>query len=172
MSLINDALKRAAQKPAAPPSAPELAAGLRPAEERPPGFPFLTLLIVFIPLIALGVWFLAKGLQLNEQPTPAPAETTIAARALELAATPVHVPESVVATVATQPATENLPKDAAYKLQGIFWRPSKPSAVVNGKILYIGDRVEQARVTAIDQESVTLTVNGESKVLLLRTAGL
>jgi hypothetical protein len=52
-------------------------------------------------------------------------------------------------------------------LQGIYWRPFKPSAVVNGKTLDVGDRLEQARVTAIDQQSVTLTVDGKSKVLQL-----
>ena len=73
MSLINDALKRAAQKPAAAP----ITVDLRPAEEAGAnGFPVVTLFIVLIPLIALGLWFLAKGLQLKE--TPVRAETAIA----------------------------------------------------------------------------------------------
>jgi len=165
MSLINDALKRAAQKPPSPPSASELASGLRPAEERASGFPVLSLLIVLIPLIALGVWFLAKGLQLDEQPKT-DSETLVAAREPEPPAAPVVRPAVLAPTNA--PVAVAVPAPATvYKLQGIYWRPSRPSAVVNSKTVYVGDRVENARVTAIDQESVTLTVNGESKVLLI-----
>jgi hypothetical protein len=154
VSVINDALKRASQKPAALPSAAELAAESRPTEERRTGFPVLVLLIVLIPLIALGVWFLAKGLQLNEEPKPVPMKI-VTARA------PDTVP---AAPERTAPAVTHEPR---YKLQGIFWRPAKPSAVINGKMVYVGDRVEHAQITAIDQESVSITVNGESKVLLL-----
>jgi len=163
MSLINDALKRAAQKPPSPPSASELASGLRPAEERASGFPVLSLLIVLIPLIALGVWFLAKGLQLDEQPKT-DSETLVAAREPEPPAAPVARP--AVLTPTNAPVAVPAPA-TVYKLQGIYWRPSRPSAVVNSKTVYVGDRVDNARVTAIDQESVTLTVNGESKVLLI-----
>src|SRR5688572_1729212 len=119
MSLINDALKRAAQKPPSPPSASELAAELRPAEERAHGFPVLTLLILLIPLIALGVWFLAKGLQLDEEPKT-DSETLVAAREPEPPPTPVTRPAVLVPTnapvVVAAPAT-------VYKLQGIYWRP-------------------------------------------------
>lgn len=167
MSMINDALKRAAQKPASPPSASEITAGLRPAEERPRGFPVLTLFIVLIPLIALGIWFLVKGLQMEEQPDTAPAET-ISARISE-PMTPVSVPAPIIVVPPTNPppAIAAAPVERVFKLQGIFWRPSKPSAVINGKTVYIGDRVETARVTAVDQESVTLNVDGESKTLLI-----
>jgi len=53
------------------------------------------------------------------------------------------------------------------KLQGIFWRPSRPSAVINSKTLFKGDRIDNARVLAIDQESVTLQWQNETKVLTL-----
>src|SRR5687767_10717156 len=124
MSLINDALKRAGQKPAAPPSAADTAAGLRPAEEeRPAGFPVLTLFIVLIPLIAVGLWFLVKGLQMNEQPAQvAPPETVAHARA---------VPERPVPAPPTNAPA--IPARPAYKLQGIYWRPIRPAAVINGK---------------------------------------
>jgi hypothetical protein len=139
----------------------ETVAGLRPVEERPHGFPVLTLLIVLIPLIALGVWLLAKGLQLNVQPA---APEPVAARAP--APLPVVAPVIVVQTnvIVAVPPPVTAP---VYKLQGVYWRPAKPSAVINGKTVYIGDRVENARVAAIDQESATITVNGERKVLLL-----
>ena len=161
MSLINDALKRASQRPAAAPST----AGLRPTEEeqRPNSFPVVTLFIALIPLLALGMWFLAKGLQLRQQPAPAPVEV-VAARAPE---PPPAAPAIIVSASPPPPVTPPAPPPPAFKLQGIYWRPTRPSAVVNGKTVYVGDRVESARVTAIDQEGVTITVNGESRTLLL-----
>lgn len=160
MSLINDALKRAGERPASVPSASELASGLHPAEERQRGFPVLAFLIVLIPVIAVGMWFLIKGLQLYEQPRPAPVQSAVA-RAPE--------PKPAAAAIPTNPAPAlSAPQASAkptYKLQGIYWRPTRPSAVVNGKTVYVGDRVEKARITAIEQDSVTLDVEGESKVL-------
>jgi len=165
MSLINDALKRAGEKPASVLSASELSSGLHPAEERQRGLPVLPFLIILIPVIALGVWFLFKGLQLHEQPKPAPGQHVVA-RAPEPAPKPI---------VAVTPTATNVPilvppqarPAPAYKLQGIYWRPTRPSAVVNGKTVYVGDRVEKARVTAIEQDSVTLNVDGATKVLEL-----
>jgi hypothetical protein len=57
--------------------------------------------------------------------------------------------------------------EPVYKLQGIYWRPAKPSAVVNGNIVVIGDRIQNARVAAIDQNSVTLKVDGQPNPLIL-----
>ena len=173
MSMINDALKkRTGQKPASLPTASEVPAGFSPVDDRPRGFPALTLFIVLIPLIALGVWFLVKGLQMDEQPITVQADATpikevVAARALE-PSTPAPAPVPAIAAVqpATPPATNSLPAAGpVFKLQGLYWRPSRPSAVVNGKTVYVGDHVETARVTAIDQQSVTLNLNGESKTL-------
>lgn len=155
MSLINDALKRAAQKPAAPPSA----AGFQPTEARPHHFPVGVLLIVLVPIIALGLWFLAKGLRMDRSKKPGP----LAARAADPV---VPAPVVVVKVITNSPLTAPAPQPA-YKLQGIYWRPSNPSAVVNGKTVYVGDRVKNARVTAIDQESVTLKVDGRSSPLVL-----
>jgi hypothetical protein len=175
--MINEELKkRAAQKPAPPSSAPEITARLRPAEERPRGFPVLTLFIVLIPLIALGAWFLVKGLQMDGQPKTVreeagPVKEVVAARAPEppsRAPAPVPVP-AVAVLPPTAPTTSALPAaEPVFRLQGLYWRPSRPSAVVNGKTVYVGDRVETARVTAIDQQSVTLNVNGQAKTLSVR----
>ncbi|HTD87262.1 MAG TPA: hypothetical protein VK850_11860 [Candidatus Binatia bacterium] len=153
MSLIIDALKRAAQKPASLPSA----AGLQPAEERPHHFPVAPLIIVLIPIIGIGLWFLAKGLRMRDRAEPKP----VAARAPE----PFPVPTRVVVVQVTNVPTPA--REPAYKLQGIYWRPSKPSAAVNGKVVYVGDRFKNARVIAIDQDSVTLKVDGQTNPLVL-----
>ena len=54
------------------------------------------------------------------------------------------------------------------KLQGVIWSPSRPSAVINGKSVFVGEKVERAVVTAIEQESAKVTWNGEERVLTLR----
>jgi hypothetical protein len=40
--------------------------------------------------------------------------------------------------------------------------------VVNSQTVYIGDTVGNGRVKAITRESVTLTINGQDKVLTLK----
>ena len=52
------------------------------------------------------------------------------------------------------------------KLQSII-NSSRPSAMISGKFLFIGDKFRGYKVTAIDQESVTLIGNGETNVLSL-----
>jgi len=156
VSLINDALKRAGERPASVPSALELTAGLQPAHERPSGLPVVVLLTLLIPVIGLGLWFLVKGMQLNEPAKPTSVQA-IVARAPE--PVPVPAPASVPAAPQPPPTT--------YKLQFIYWRPSRAAAVVNGKTLYVGDQVDKARIASIDKDSVTLDVDGQSKVLQL-----
>jgi cytoskeletal protein RodZ len=62
------------------------------------------------------------------------------------------------------------PKPAVPKLQGIFYNPSRPSAVMNGKTVYVGSRVGEARdflVLAISRESVTVGNRSQTNVLVL-----
>jgi hypothetical protein len=51
------------------------------------------------------------------------------------------------------------------RLQGISFNPSAPSAVVNGRVLYLGDTVNGFRLTAISPVAVTLERGTESLVL-------
>jgi hypothetical protein len=60
------------------------------------------------------------------------------------------------------------PQLSTFKLQGIFYRPANPSAVVNARTVFVGDRIANAKVKAIDHQSVTLEVGGETKVLTLQ----
>jgi cytoskeletal protein RodZ len=59
------------------------------------------------------------------------------------------------------------PKPAPPKLQAIIFNPSKPSVVISGKALFIGERFGEFRVAAIDQESATLVGAGQTNVLTL-----
>ena len=66
------------------------------------------------------------------------------------------------------PVTEP-PKPAAppLKLKAICYRPSNPSVLINTKTLFLGDKIGDARVIAIDQESVQLLSKGQTNVLTL-----
>lgn len=57
---------------------------------------------------------------------------------------------------------------ATFKLQGIFYQPANPSAVVNARTVFVGDGIANAKVKAIDRQSVTLEIAGETKVLTLQ----
>jgi hypothetical protein len=73
-------------------------------------------------------------------------------------------PDAPVA-VAPEPLKTVVPK-----LQGIFYNPSRPSAVVNGKTVYVGSRAGEARdflVLKISRESVTVANGSQTNVLTL-----
>jgi hypothetical protein len=67
------------------------------------------------------------------------------------------------ATYTPAPAKEVDP----LKLQAIFFS-TRPSAIIGGRTVFIGDKVADFKVTKIDQQTVTLlTSGGETKVLRL-----
>ena len=53
------------------------------------------------------------------------------------------------------------------KLQGVFFRPSSPSVLINSKTVSVGEKVAGAKVLRIERDSVTVEWNGETKVLTL-----
>jgi hypothetical protein len=57
---------------------------------------------------------------------------------------------------------------SAIRLEGILYRPSNPSVILNGKMLFKGDTVAGARVISIARDSVTVEVAGKQKVLRLQ----
>jgi hypothetical protein len=73
---------------------------------------------------------------------------------------------AAVAAIAAPVAPEP-PKPAPLKLQSIMFNSTKPAAMVSGKFVNLGDKVQGFRVTAIDQETVTLVGNGQTNVLSL-----
>lgn len=53
------------------------------------------------------------------------------------------------------------------RLQGLFYRSTNPSVLINSKTLYVGDRIENAKVVAIERDSVVVEWGGEKRVLTL-----
>lgn len=72
------------------------------------------------------------------------------------------VPAAPASVAAAAPA----PAAITYRLGGIFYRVAKPSAVVNNRTVFIGDRVGNARVKSITRDAVTLEFPGGPMVEL------
>lgn len=73
-------------------------------------------------------------------------------------------PTTAAVATLTMPAPTN---PAPLKLKAIFYRPSDPWAMINSKLVRIGDRYGQARVVAITPDSVSLVSDGQTNVLTL-----
>ncbi len=56
---------------------------------------------------------------------------------------------------------------SSLKLQGIIFNPQRASAVINGKPVFLGDRVGEYRVRLITRDTVTLVAAGQTNVLSL-----
>lgn len=56
----------------------------------------------------------------------------------------------------------------ALKLQGIYYRLSKPSALINNKTVYLDDEIEGVRVVGIERHSVKIESGGRTKELWLK----
>jgi len=113
------------------------------------------------------------------QVTPAPA---VSEAAPESTATPVPEPaisqpepEPIPATapettVTNVPPPSLPPKEIAqpdFRLSGIIYTVARPSAILNGKTVYIGDQVSGAAVIGISQTDVTLRINGVRRTYAL-----
>lgn len=181
MSLVNDALKRAKQaQQENPPKPPPLEfRPVEPAQEGRSGSPLLLVgavlgLTVAVLLGGLLIWVAANSQSARLQaeaktlnaPESAPTNAASADPATNNQAGLGNTPEEAMTN--TQPvAVEAPPPPPEFKLQGIFYNPRSPSAVVNGRTVYVGDRVTGYRVILITPEAVTLSSGTLTNVLSL-----
>ncbi len=186
MSLINDALKRASKAPPPPPPI-DGGSAFRLAEQPVRSLvPALAISLIALAIFGLAGWFLYRGWQASRAGASSRAKTTVAARETAgdnragnesslsaLNSVKPHAPSQTTSTagtatnVASATADPTKPALAPLKLNAIFYRAGNPSVVVNSKTLYIGDKAAQAKVLAIDRESVTLERGGQTNVLTL-----
>jgi hypothetical protein len=169
MSHINDALKRAQEaQQENPPTTPPLE--FRPVEpdQQPPRrsttlMVGLSLVIVAIlGLSSLLVYFISQSDSSTLQ---------VAARVID----PPLAPLAAVSNAPAEPKTNMVIDVAAavvnppapMKLQGIFFNPKNPSALVNGQSVNLGDRVGGFRVMGISPVAVTLVSATATNVLSL-----
>jgi hypothetical protein len=185
MSLINKALKRAQQaQQENPPATPPLE--FRPIEpgqqHRRHTLLLVGLAVVVAAILGLSVLLVRVLVQSNSNALP------VAARVIEpplaplaaVASNSLGTPNVSTATSAgmapnAEPTTNGavhaaaaaVPPPAPMKLQGIFFNPRSPSAVVNGQSVYLGDRVDGFRVMGISPVAVTLVSATATNVLSL-----
>jgi hypothetical protein len=150
MSLINEALKQARKAP--PRNLPSSLPPLPPAAEESWSLPGWFLPAVAVILIIAAIFFIgwASARHSVRKAAQVPTETVEtpppAAAAPPAAATP---PPAEVSAPAVNPPD-------APKLQGIFYSPTDPSAIIDGKTVRLGDPFRQYHVKAISKYTVTL----------------
>ena len=162
MSLINDALKQARQNPPsdAPPPAPPPMPPMQPTAHNPVPVAGWLIPAIVIFLIVAAVFFMGWAMANRSvsskvilppvvaAPAPAPV-TPVPSAVASPAVAPAPAPEPPPAVV-VQPS-RTLPV-----LQGIFYSPTAPSAIVDGKTVHLGDSLRQYRVKEITRSTVTL----------------
>ena len=143
---------------------------------RHPTGPGLALPLILAVVLALAVIFLWRWFEKRSQPSEEktastsvaqkPVPPTVLAPAAPVAPPPVitsNAPNAAT-NVVESPAPKPLPP--AFKLQSIFYNPKNPSVVINGKTLFVGDRVGEARVVSIRQDSATIVTSAGKTNLL------
>ena len=196
MSLINDALKKA--RKAQPAGTTADAPDLLPVEAGAGGrggsiftLPFIFAVVLVLAGVMIWAWYrsgqvmVVRGnssattasaaqpgeLKAKVAPTVAPAKTETPVSVTTVASTPDTTASADAGSTNVQlAAMTEAPKPAGpvYKLEGIFYSAKKPSAVINGDLVYVGSRVEAGQVVAIDEESATVVTSaGETNLLVL-----
>jgi hypothetical protein len=164
MSLINDALKQTKQ--ARPPNPPSNPPPLPPVETHSPeGLGWLVPGIIVLLLAAAGIFvglLLSKPARLAASAMPAAVTAPKPVQTVALAPTVVTKIASNASPVVVAP-----PKPPAPKLQGILFAVTRPCAIVNGRTVFVGDRINEFRVMAISRDDVTLQSATETNVLSL-----
>ncbi|MCM8811817.1 MAG: hypothetical protein NC910_02025 [Candidatus Omnitrophica bacterium] len=57
------------------------------------------------------------------------------------------------------------------RLQGIMWGIAQPKAIINRRIVAVGDTIENATVVAVSKDGVTVSFAGQEYLLKLPTKG-
>ena len=106
-------------------------------------------------------------------PRPQPPESAGEAGAREA----THAPATSLPLLSSPGSATNAPAVAAetapsgpppIRLQAIVFHPTRPSAMINGRTLFVGDMVGDMRLVAIGRESATLVGAGQTNLLTLR----
>jgi len=108
-------------------------------------------LLVFLALLALAVSWGISQLQLDRISQELPQEPSASLPKLKK-----------VTSQKIQPALES-----PSILSGIFWDPQEPFAIIDSKLVKVGDTVGGGTVLKISQTQVQLTVEGTPQILSL-----
>ena len=119
-------------------------------------------------------------------PSPPASATSVVAPPIEQVSAGSPVPPTSVTSLAETNATSanrtaeapanDLPPPVVarnvtfppLKIQGIFFRLSKPSVLINNRTLFLGDEVDGVRVVGIERSSVKVRFKGATNDLFLK----
>jgi hypothetical protein len=157
MSLINDALKRARHNP---PRGPQSPMPPPPTTEEPKPVGAWLMPAIVIVVIVAAIFFIALLVASHSVQTivTAPPNPVIITQQAAEVALPVIAPPP--------PPPPPLNPPEAPRLQGIFYSPTAPTAIVDGKTVSPGSQYLQYRVTEITKYTVTL-VGPDGKAIKL-----
>src|SRR5882672_363028 len=147
MSLINDALKQARQAP--PRNTPNSLPPLQPVADESSSVSAWLIPAIVIFLIVAAIFFIGwaaahhtvRSIVTSQDPGAATQE-------VEGVTLPIVTHEPEPPAPVKQP---DMPK-----LQGIFYSPTTPSAILDGKTIRPGDKFQQYKVKEISKYTVTL----------------
>ena len=141
--------------------------------------------IALVPLLLLLVWlWVGRGrlpgpvLAPSRQPmgaasAPPAGRPAAAAPAAALLVLPTRDPFQPPAIATADAAAPGLRNDGGggaatpLRLQGIVWGVHPPKAIINDRIVTIGESVNGAQVMAIDRDGITVEYQGQRAVLRL-----
>jgi hypothetical protein len=101
-----------------------------------------------------------------QPPAPASASTTAPPTNEVQVAAPATT-NSAITTAESQPVVVTPPVPPPLKLQAVIWNPKRPSAIINGQTVFVGDAVRGLRVSAITRDTATLDGTANPEVLRL-----
>jgi len=156
MSLINDALKQARK---VPPRTPNSLPPLRPVDTEPPSVSSWLIPVIIAILILSAIFF--TGWIIAHR---AVGDAVIEADAQAASQSPVEVIPPVKPAM-PEPTGPLNPPDSPV-LQGIFYSPTAPSAIVDGKTVRPGDAFRQYKVKEISKFTVTLVGPDKKEIKL------
>lgn len=194
MSLVNEALKRAKEAQEKQAGAPMRGAPLHTAEPPPASKMWVVAVLAFVLAIGGaggGIWYWQKHQSISAAKTEVPAKPAYQIIMGNNPAAPAPVKITTIEPVAPAPAAAPAPKTetapvaivvdnsrvaiippipapappVALKLQGILYSATKPAAILNGRTVFVGDRISGMTVTAIEPDRVTVTYNNQPTVL-------
>jgi len=153
MSLINDALKQARNTP--PKSMPSTVPPPQPVVDKEPSHAIWWVIFCIVIALVVGAifyigWSTAHKTVLTESVAPVDDNSDSETGSLTV---PVVTPRPVEPTPPPPPP----PPQQLPKLQGIFYSPTAPTAILDGKTVHVGSKHGDYLVKAISKYTVTLT---------------
>jgi hypothetical protein len=176
MSLINDALNRAKQAQETKPQPPGTGLHFRPVEptQRDSAGSSRMLPTLLVAALVASVFLLREINRENRRPGwsqvrtwPAITPPVLPVRAAAVSRPAPAASKTAAASVPAATAEAPPPKPPPLRLQAVFYNPARPSAIISGDTVYVGDRVRAFCVTQIRSNSATLVGATGTNVLSL-----